>query len=122
MRSTEINQFQEKLSLEGFSDYFLIIIWFHNFFYGNNILHILQDTTPQAKGPAIKESHITFTDQTDYVDHGTVEADEDGKKTAKQVFKELNKVVEKTDSKDTIDFLLCDGCHTNTGVNNGVNR
>ena len=81
-----------------------------------------QDTTPQAKGPAKKESHITFTDQSDYVDHGTVEPDEDGKKTSRQVFKEVKKVIEKTDSTNSIDFLQCDGCHTNTGVNNGVNR
>ena len=81
-----------------------------------------QDKTIQAHGPAKKESHITFTDEHDYADHGTVEPDEDGHKTSRQVFKEVNKVVEKLESKESIDFLMCDSCGTNCGVDNGVCR
>ena len=62
----------------------------------------------------VQESHITFTDERDYTDHGTVEADEDGKKGANMVFKEVWNVVEKRRSQQSIKFVMCDGCNTNT--------
>ena len=57
-----------------------------------------KDWTKQAKGKDIQECHITITDERDYADHGTVEADEDGKKGADMVFKPVWNVVEKRKS------------------------
>ena len=73
-----------------------------------------KDWTKQAIGKDVQESHITFTDERDYADHGTVMADEDGKKGANMVFKEVWNVVEKRRSKQSIKFVMCDGCNTNT--------
>ena len=73
-----------------------------------------KDWTKQAIGKDVQESHITFTDEHDYADHGTVLADEDGKKGANMVFKEVWNVVEKRRSKQSIKFVMCDGCNTNT--------
>ena len=73
-----------------------------------------KDWTKQANGKDVQESHITFTDERDYTDHRTVEADEDGKKGANMVFKEVWNVVEKRRSQQSIKFVMCDGCNTNT--------
>ena len=71
------------------------------------------DITIQAKGPSKSEPHITFTDERDYVDHGTIV----GRHTSENTFHELWKIVEKTESEHSIDFLQSDGCGKNTGVN-----
>ena len=69
------------------------------------------DMTKQANGKEVKESHITITDERDYVDHGTVPKPH----TALNAFKQVWDVVEKTGSEQSIKWILCDGCNTNTG-------
>ena len=64
------------------------------------------DMTKQANGKEVKESHITITDESDYVDHGTVPKPH----TALNAFKQVYDVVEKTGSEQSIKWILCDGC------------
>ena len=77
-----------------------------------------KDWTKQADGKDVQECHITFTDEKDYVDHGTVEKvpkDCTEKfKGSENCFKEVWKVTEKTRSGQSIIFIMCDGCNTNT--------
>ena len=70
-----------------------------------------KDWTIQANSKKVQEKHITITDESDYVDHGTIE----GRPTAENSFKPLWNVVQKTGSEVTIKFICCDGCNTNTG-------
>ena len=77
-----------------------------------------KDWTKQANGKQVQECHITFTDQTDYVDQGTVEPVPKNctKKFqgSENCFKEVWKVAEKTGSEQSTKFIMCDGCNTNT--------
>ena len=77
-----------------------------------------KDWTKQANGKQVQECHITFTDQTDYVDQGTVPpVPKDCKEKfqgSENCFKEVWKVTEKTGSEQSTKFIMCDGCNTNT--------
>ena len=73
-----------------------------------------KDWTKQANGKDVQESHITITDECDYTDHATVVADDEGKKGSDQHFKPVWNVVEKRRSEQSIKFIMCDGCNTNT--------
>ena len=73
-----------------------------------------KDWTKQANGKDVQESHITITDERDYADHGTVVADDEGKKGSDQHFIPVWNVVEKRRSQQSIKFVMCDGCNTNT--------
>ena len=77
-----------------------------------------KDWTKQADGKDVQETHITFTDEKDYVDHGTVEKvpkDCTEKfKGSENCFKQVWKVTEKSKSEQSIIFMMCDGCNTNS--------
>ena len=84
-----------------------------------------EDFTLQSKGQIEKEAHVTFVGPDgEYINHSTLEYDEvtKKKKSAKNFCKALVKVLEDTNSIDSLQMISSDGCPTNTGREGGANR
>ena len=70
-----------------------------------------QDKTLQKNGKIVPEKHITFTNESEYIDQATIE----GENSAENVCEKLWDVTMKTFSEKSNDFLCADTCHTNFG-------
>ena len=80
-----------------------------------------QDVTMMPKGRFEKEDHLVYVDEKgDYITHSSFAKNEPSK--AKDVAKKVNKVIDDTESNETLTYVASDGEIKNTGHNGGINR
>ena len=80
-----------------------------------------QDATMMPKGKFVKEDHLVYVDEKgDYITHSSFAKNEPSK--AVDIAKKVNKIVDETESYDTLTYVASDGEIKNTGHLGGINR